>query len=94
MKREQAIEYLKMVVGGLVNYPEDIKIESELNILGLVLNIKANEKDMRYLIGNKGRTAWALRALMEQWGKVHIAEVKVLIGDVKAEEIYISKNRI
>jgi len=79
-KREQAIEYLTLLLRGIVKYPDELTIQDKLDIRGLLLNINGNPADLPLLIGRGGETANALRKIMRMWGYRNVATVSLIFG--------------
>lgn len=56
--------FLRFVLGSLVEEPNKLLIEAKKDELGILLTVKAGEKDMGKLIGKNGQTIKALRILL------------------------------
>ncbi|GAA4473645.1 RNA-binding protein [Enteractinococcus fodinae] len=59
---QEALEHL---VRGIVDYPEDVQVELRNNRRGEMLSVHVNPDDLGRVIGRKGRTANALRTVVE-----------------------------
>lgn len=59
---QEALEHL---VRGIVDYPEDVQVDLRNNRRGELLGIRVNPDDLGRVIGRKGRTANALRTVIE-----------------------------
>lgn len=57
---KQLLEY---VVEGLVQYPEDVRIDEVSGERSVVLEVHVHEDDLGRVIGRRGRVAQALRTL-------------------------------
>ena len=57
-------ELLKRIVQALVDHPEQVVISAIEGKQSLVLEIKVAKEDMGKIIGKKGRTAQAMRAIL------------------------------
>ena len=57
---DEALEHL---VRGIVDHPDDVVVR-ENNRRGVTLEVQVNPEDMGRVIGKSGRTASALRAVM------------------------------
>lgn len=77
-KKEQALEYLKVVILPLCSYP--IQLKDVVDERGLVITIIAHEKDLPFLIGRKGIIANSLRNILHIWGTKNYAAVKLFIN--------------
>lgn len=59
---QEALEHL---VKGIVDYPEDVQVDLRNNRRGEMLSVNVNPDDLGRVIGRKGRTANALRSVVE-----------------------------
>lgn len=59
---QEALEHL---VKGIVDYPEDVQVDLRNNRRGEMLSVHVNPDDLGRVIGRKGRTANALRSVVE-----------------------------
>lgn len=59
---QEALEHL---VRGIVDYPEDVHVDLRENRRGELLGVHVNPDDLGRVIGRKGRTANALRTVVE-----------------------------
>jgi len=73
-------EYLQNLVGGLISFPEELKIERSVDEMGVLLTVKVSKPDMGKIIGKSGETAKAIRLLMNSfgWGSSEKVSVKIL----------------
>ena len=55
---------LEHIVTGIVDHPEDVRIDSSTSPRGEVLEVHVHPDDRGRVIGRGGRTAKALRALI------------------------------
>lgn len=62
---EEALEHL---VRGIVDHPDDVRVDSRNLRRGRVLEVRVNPSDMGQVIGRAGRTAKALRTVMSAIG--------------------------
>jgi len=58
---EEALEHL---VRGIVEYPDDVRVDSRGLRRGRVLEVRVHPDDLGKVIGRSGRTAKALRTVM------------------------------
>jgi predicted RNA-binding protein YlqC (UPF0109 family) len=72
---------LAYIVAELVDHPEDIAIEEVEDDQGVVLELRVNAEDVGKVIGKRGRTAKALRALVRAAGALDDEDVTVEILD-------------
>lgn len=72
-------EYLEVIVKGIVNNPQDVKIERTIDERGVLLTLHINQADMGYVIGREGQTARAIRTLLRIVGAKANARVNLKI---------------
>jgi predicted RNA-binding protein YlqC (UPF0109 family) len=77
--KHQDQEFLEYVVKSLVNHPEDVKTEREIDDRGVKITLHVNPEDMGYIIGRQGQTARALRILLKIVGAKENARVSMVI---------------
>ncbi len=58
---EEALEHL---VRGIVEYPDDVRVDSRGLRRGRVLEVRVHPEDLGKVIGRNGRTATALRTVV------------------------------
>lgn len=73
------VSFLKDVIGYLVNYPEDVKIERTVDDLGVLLTLSVHADDMKQVIGREGNTAKAMRTLLRVVGMKRNARVNLKV---------------
>jgi uncharacterized protein len=66
---EEALEHL---VRGIVDHPDDVQVDMIDNRRGQRLEIRVNPQDLGRVIGRNGRTAKALRQVMNGVGGKNI----------------------
>lgn len=57
--------FLETIVKELVDRPEDVVVEREVDERGVLLTLKVNPEEMGKIIGKQGQTARALRTLLK-----------------------------
>lgn len=62
------VEYLTLVVKGLVSQPEEVRVERTTDEQGVLLTLSLAKGDMGKIIGKMGNTAKAIRTLMHTFG--------------------------
>lgn len=62
---EEALEHL---VKGIVDHPDDVRVDLVSNRRGRTLEVRVNPEDLGKVIGRAGRTAKALRQVMTSVG--------------------------
>src|ERR1700686_2391674 len=78
---EKDQEFLEFVVKGLVDHPEDVKINRTVDEMGVLLTLDLNGEDMGKVIGRSGNTAKAIRTLLRVVGMKHNARVNLKINE-------------
>jgi hypothetical protein len=77
---EEALEHL---VKGIVDHPEDVRVDMVDNRRGQRLEIRVHPDDLGRVIGRNGRTAKALRQVMNGVGEsVGARGIRVDVVDV------------
>jgi len=79
MERDQ--EFLEFVVKGLVDKPEEVKVNRTVDEMGVLLTLDLNAEDMGKVIGRSGNTAKAIRTLLRVVGMKNNARVNLKINE-------------
>ncbi len=74
-------EFLEYVVKGIVDHPEDVKVERRIDEMGVLLSLRVNSADMGQVVGRQGATAKAIRSLLRIVGIKHDARVNLKIEE-------------
>lgn len=61
-------QFLKYVLGSLVEDRDQLSIEQRIDDLGILLTVSVSARDMGKLIGKSGQTVKALRTLLRVLG--------------------------
>lgn len=77
----KAHDTLAFIVKELVDHPDDVEIEEVEDDQGVVLELRVHAEDVGKVIGKRGRTAKALRALIRAAGALDDEDVTVEILD-------------
>ena len=78
MEKDQ--EYLEMIVKGLVDKPEEVKVTRTIDDMGVLLEVVVAKEDTGTVIGKAGANAQAIRRLMSIVGIKNKARVNVRIN--------------
>jgi len=78
---EQDQEFLEFVVKGLVDHPEDVKVDRTVDEMGVLLTLDVNAEDMGKIIGRSGNTAKAIRTLLRVVGMKNNSRVNLKINE-------------
>lgn len=73
--------FLEYVVKGLVDHPDDVKIERRTDEMGVLLTLDLHKDDMGKVIGRSGNTAKAIRTLLRVVGMKNGARVNLKISE-------------
>jgi len=74
-------EFVEFIVKGIVNNPDEVKVDRTVDEMGVLLTVKVNQEDMGALIGREGSTARAIRALTRIVGLRNSARVNLKIEE-------------
>jgi predicted RNA-binding protein YlqC (UPF0109 family) len=83
---EQDKEFLEDVVKALVDNPKDVKIERNIDEMGVLLTLTINPADMGQIIGRQGQTARAIRTLLRVVGAKNNARVNLKINEPEGSQ--------
>src|SRR2546429_523259 len=78
---EKDQEFLEFVIKGLVEHPDDVKINRVVDEMGVLLTLDLHGDDMGKVIGRSGNTAKAIRTLLRVVGMKHNARVNLKINE-------------
>lgn len=81
METQRDREFLEFIVKNLVDHPDDVKIERQVDEMGVLLSVKVNPEDMGQLIGRQGSTAKAIRSLVRIIGLKNHARINLKIEE-------------
>jgi len=73
--------FLEYVVKALVDNPNDVKIERNVDEMGVLITLTVNPADMGKIIGRMGNTAKAIRTLLRVIGMKNNARVNLKINE-------------
>lgn len=79
-------EFVEFIVKGIVNNPDDVKVERNVDEMGVLLNLKVDPEDMGALIGRNGSTARAIRTLVRIVGAKNNARVNLKIEEPEGRQ--------
>lgn len=74
-------QFLDFVIKGLVDHPEDVKINRTVDEMGVLLTLEVNAEDMGKVIGRSGNTAKAIRTLLRVVGMKNNSRVNLKINE-------------
>ena len=74
-------EFLEHLVKGIVDHPEDVKIDRKVDEMGVLLTLHVKAEDMGQVVGRQGTTAKAIRTLLRIVGVKSNARVNLKIEE-------------
>ena len=80
--------FLETIVKELVDKPEDVVVEREVDERGVLLTLKVNPEEMGKIIGKQGQTARALRTLLKIVGNKQNSYINLKVYEPEREEGY------
>jgi len=80
-KKTNDIEFVEFVIKGLVDHPEDVKVDRKVDEMGVLLSLKVHPEDMGQIIGKAGSTARSIRNLVRIVGLKNHARVNLKIEE-------------
>lgn len=81
MAKFNDVEFLEFVVKALVDHPEEVKVDRNVDEMGVLLTLNINPEDMGYVIGRKGQNASAIRTLLRIVGARNNSRVNMKINE-------------
>lgn len=72
-------EFLEFIVKNIVDHPEDVEVERDVDEMGVLLSLHVHSDDMGQVIGKEGSTARAIRSLVRIIGLKNKARVNLKI---------------
>ncbi len=79
-------DFVEFVVKQIVDNPDDVVVEREVDEMGVLLTLKVHKDDMGKIIGKSGQTAKALRILLRIIGSKNNARVNLKIVEPGQEQ--------
>ena len=74
-------QFLEFVVKSLVDNPQDVHIDRDVDEMGVLMTLDVNREDMGKIIGRSGNTAKAIRTLLRVVGMKNNARVNLKINE-------------
>lgn len=81
MAKKADQEFVEYVVKSMVDHPEDVSTERDIDEMGVLITLSVHSEDMGKVIGKEGRTAKALRTLLRVLGAKSNARVNLKIEE-------------
>jgi len=74
-------EFIEYVVKSLVNNPDDVTVDRQVDEMGTLLLLRVNQEDMGAIIGKEGSTIKAIRSLVRIIGLKNNARVNLKLEE-------------
>lgn len=74
-------DFLEFLIKGLVDHPDDVKVDRAVDEMGVLLSLKVHPEDMGQIIGKAGSTARSIRSLVRIIGLKNHARVNLKIEE-------------
>lgn len=74
-------EVLEHILNGLVNNPEEVKIQRSIDEMGVLLKVKLHPQDMGLIIGRNGEVIKAIKTIIKAIGAKNYARVNIKIEE-------------
>jgi predicted RNA-binding protein YlqC (UPF0109 family) len=74
-------EFLEYLVKGIVDYPDDVKVDRKVDEMGVLLTLRVHRDDMGKVVGRNGSTAKSIRTLLRIVGVKNNARVNLKIEE-------------
>ena len=81
MAKAKDSEFLEFIIKSLVDHPDDVKVDRDVDEMGVLLTLNINPADMGYVIGRGGQNARAIRTLLRIVGARNNARVNMKINE-------------
>lgn len=72
-------DFIEFVVKNIVDFPDEVEIERDIDDLGVLITLKVAKDDMGKIIGKSGQTAKAMRVLLRLIGSKNGERVNLKI---------------
>lgn len=80
-ERSHDQEFVEYVVKSIVDHPDDVVVERNIDEMGVLLTLTVNPDDMGQVIGRQGATAKSVRTLLRVIGAKNNARVNLKINE-------------
>lgn len=81
MSTHTDVEFLEFVVKSIVDHPDEVEVDRRVDERGVLLTLKVNPQDVRYVVGRAGSTIQALRGLLRIVGIRNNARVNLKVEE-------------
>jgi uncharacterized protein len=80
-RKSHDVEFVEYVVKSIVDHPDDVKLERDIDEMGVLITLTVNPEDMGQIIGRQGATAKSIRTLLRVIGARNNARVNLKINE-------------
>lgn len=80
-RQSHDVEFVEYVVKSIVDHPDDVKLERNIDEMGVLITLTVNPEDMGQVIGRQGATAKSVRTLLRVIGARNNARVNLKINE-------------
>jgi predicted RNA-binding protein YlqC (UPF0109 family) len=80
-ERSHDQEFVEYVIKSIVDHPDDVVVERNIDEMGVLLTLSVNPDDMGQVIGRQGATAKSVRTLLRVIGAKNNARVNLKINE-------------
>ena len=74
-------EFVEYVIKSIVDHPDDVVVDRDIDEMGVLLTLSVNPDDMGQVIGRQGATAKSVRTLLRVIGAKNNARVNLKINE-------------
>ncbi len=80
-RQSHDVEFVEYVVKSIVDHPDDVKLDRDIDEMGVLITLTVNPEDMGQIIGRQGATAKSIRTLLRVIGARNNARVNLKINE-------------
>ncbi len=85
--KPQDLEFVEFIVKQIVENPDEVEIERNVDEMGVLITLKVSKDDMGKIIGKNGQTAKSIRILLRVIGSKNNARVNLKIVEPDGSEV-------
>lgn len=79
-------EFVEYVVKSIVDHPDEVKLDRDIDEMGVLITLTVHPEDMGQIIGRSGATAKSIRTLLRVIGARNNARVNLKINEPEGSE--------
>ncbi len=80
-RQSHDVEFVEYIVKSIVDHPDDVKLDRDIDEMGVLITLTVNPEDMGQIIGRSGATAKSIRTLLRVIGARNNARVNLKINE-------------